>query len=761
MKRVTVFVLLLLICSLSAVTAAFGFMTAGDGGWVWQNPLPQGDSLTDVCFADAAHGWAVGEFGTILATGDGGTTWTRQSSGTSVSLAAVSFADAQRGWAVGPLGTVLATVDGGSTWTPQALPDQYGSGALDVTAIDTLHAWAVGVDSGGGAIFTTSDGGTTWTRRPTKVASMLRSITFADASHGWTVGDNGTVLATTDAGATWAPASSGTTRALNDVVFTDVAHGWVVGDGATVLATDDGGSTWRTQSTGLSSYALRAAEFTDASHGWAVGDQGCFVVTSDGGATWTPWQFGHRSRLQGVSFTDGAHGCFVGEGGFTIVTRDGGATWERPAVDIRTNEPFIDVSFVDASHGLAVGGRGRIVATSDGGATWTRQTSGTSSWLTGAYLFDVAHGWAVGYDGTILATTDGGAHWTAQSSGTKETLSGVCFVNASRGWAVGQGTLILATKNGGATWVTQKYNRSTANLYSSVFFVDASHGWAAGGTELAITTDGGATWNGKVETPCFAMALSFIDASRGWMVGTHGGLFATTDGGAHWKSQSPTANGLWGLCFVDALHGWAVGDDGTILATTSGGLPPVRTTAAGVVNGRWYKAPVAVTLKVTDNTGGVGIAYTEYKLDAGDWTRGRSITVSGEGSHVLLYRSADNAGNVEATRTLEVGIDTRRPSTKAPYAASVARYRSATLKYKVVDVVPNGGNATVTIKIRDRSGKTVKTVGPYRGKAVNKLLAATFTCKLAKGAYRFSVYATDAAGNVQTLPPGSNRLTVR
>jgi hypothetical protein len=67
----------------------------------------------------------------------------------------------------------------------------------------------------------------------------------------------------------------------------------------------------------------------------------------------------------------------------------------------------------------------------------------------------------------------------------------------------------------------------------------------------------------------------------------------------------------------------------------------------------------------------------------------------------------------------------------------------------------------VTVKIRNSANKVVKTLGPYKGKGVNKLLYATFACKLARGSYRFYVYATDTAGNAQVSPAGSNRFTVR
>jgi photosystem II stability/assembly factor-like uncharacterized protein len=55
----------------------------------------------------------VGNWGSILATVDGGATWSPQSSGSEQSLTGVAFVDGMRGWAVGWNGTVLATTSGG------------------------------------------------------------------------------------------------------------------------------------------------------------------------------------------------------------------------------------------------------------------------------------------------------------------------------------------------------------------------------------------------------------------------------------------------------------------------------------------------------------------------------------------------------------------------------------------------------------------------------------------------------------------------
>ncbi len=58
-------------------------------------------------FVDSSHGWAVGG-STILATSDGGATWSAQTSGTTNTLFGVSFVDPSHGWAVGDVGTILA-----------------------------------------------------------------------------------------------------------------------------------------------------------------------------------------------------------------------------------------------------------------------------------------------------------------------------------------------------------------------------------------------------------------------------------------------------------------------------------------------------------------------------------------------------------------------------------------------------------------------------------------------------------------------------
>jgi hypothetical protein len=238
-----------------------------------------------------------------------------------------------------------------------------------------------------------------------------------------------------------------------------------------------------------------------------------------------------------------------------------------------------------------------------------------------------------------------------------------------------------------------------------------------------------------------------------------GSKFSVTNEGVWWAlARATNGDGVTGVFLADDLApkpwtGEWVSIDKTVPTTV----------ASGAVSGRWYGAQVTVILTASDGARGSGFLTTEYRVDAGGWTAGNAVAVSAQGKHTLRYRSSDLASNMEAGKTLTFGIDTRRPTTKAPNAASAARGAIATLKYKVADPRPGSPTAVVTIRVTNRSGKLVKTLGPYAGRAVNTWLSARFAVPRTwrAGAYRFTVSAKDAAGNSQVRPAGSNRLVVR
>ncbi|MCY1271242.1 Ycf48-like protein [compost metagenome] len=96
--------------------------------------VPLSTPLTGVSFVDARQGWAVGHWGAILSTTDGGESWQVQRLSTEEDrpLFAVHFFNAQQGVAVGLWSLLLITEDGGKTWTEQSLQAPPGAKRADL-----------------------------------------------------------------------------------------------------------------------------------------------------------------------------------------------------------------------------------------------------------------------------------------------------------------------------------------------------------------------------------------------------------------------------------------------------------------------------------------------------------------------------------------------------------------------------------------------------------------------------------------------------
>lgn len=89
---------------------------SSDAGRTWRSAgLPEGARhLTDIRFAPGARsGWIVGQAGLVLYTGDGGTTWSRQTAPTERDFTRIVALDAGRAWIGTADGGVITTTSGG------------------------------------------------------------------------------------------------------------------------------------------------------------------------------------------------------------------------------------------------------------------------------------------------------------------------------------------------------------------------------------------------------------------------------------------------------------------------------------------------------------------------------------------------------------------------------------------------------------------------------------------------------------------------
>lgn len=237
---------------------------------------PTNGSYVGVSFVDADHGAILSNTGHVLVTSDGGAIWQVRPTpapdtigdvgypGGVVpngwSFQDVSFVDRDHGFIVGAAGLILATEDGGATWTYRGKP-QFGD-LSDVDFIDTFHGQIVGHGTGrpDAVYFTTigtNDAGENWQanlagKRDDGVSPLnMRGVAVAAPMHAIAVGESGRIFVTFDEGKTWRNRRNGTNETLFDVAFADRRRGLAVGGinfqddhRAIVLATNDGGESW-------------------------------------------------------------------------------------------------------------------------------------------------------------------------------------------------------------------------------------------------------------------------------------------------------------------------------------------------------------------------------------------------------------------------------------------------------------------------------------------------------------------------------------
>ena len=172
--------------------------------------------------ASAAHGWAVGHDATILGSADGGTTWTKQLEGQKVadrggagksggarsdaaaptledSFLDVLGLDGQHAIAVGAYGLILTTGDGGKTWSRRRITDDdYHFNRIARGAGGTLY-----IAGEHGTLLRSTDAGATWTRLKSPYEGSFYGVLPLDRRTLIAHGLSGTVCRSIDDGATW------------------------------------------------------------------------------------------------------------------------------------------------------------------------------------------------------------------------------------------------------------------------------------------------------------------------------------------------------------------------------------------------------------------------------------------------------------------------------------------------------------------------------------------------------------------------------
>lgn len=213
-----------------------------NGGDTWEQEVFPEEFFYSVVFFDSLRGWLGGEFGTILGTTDGGSTWFQPvidpGPGAQFPIHSFEFFSPRYGYAMGGhfdiSGVVWKTTNGGQRWTPQVVgPEPY----YDMHFKDSLNVMAVGgdFDFGSGMVQTT-DGGSTWEYVYLSIFGQARALSFRTETEAWApLGFTGTYMYSHDGGRTWTDLYTPDSSAIYDLVFADSLTGFAVGAYGTVL----------------------------------------------------------------------------------------------------------------------------------------------------------------------------------------------------------------------------------------------------------------------------------------------------------------------------------------------------------------------------------------------------------------------------------------------------------------------------------------------------------------------------------------------
>jgi photosystem II stability/assembly factor-like uncharacterized protein len=571
----------------------------------WEAPAPQGNDLNAVSCPAAGSCVAVGDTGTVVLRGTGGS-WTPIRFGTARDLLDVACPTTDGCVAVGEDGLALVSADGGRSWSRGATDtDQALRG---VSCPSASRCYAVGDQ---GTVRRSDDGGLSWTRVVAGVSDPLARIDCPSAGTCFATGGEKRPidLWTTNAGSTWSSRSASAEDNGTGVACVSAQRCTVSTPNSTARWTADGGASWTPKDWG-SPQSEDGGTSANRFLGIACpGERTCYIAANRGGIFRlteptppgvTPSEPASITRLARSNIGDDLHDmacpgptrCYaVGDEGQIIATTDGTKwTSERsgplPKTPGETDGSAVGTlratACMDSGACVAVGDEGSVVSKGGPGDGWVPRSSGLHVPLQTPNLFGVSCTGpglcvAVGGFDTIVSSTDGGQSWSKQTSPASEPigeeLHAVSCFTGSDCVAVGAYGRVLKSRDGGSTW---------SEIPPPAPYSLNGVGCSSGGTCVAVgslgtivaSQDGGTSWSGAASgTLAYLAGVSCASDTECMAVGQNGMALASHDGGRTWvRSLTWVDDGLASIHCPAILGCTAVGAKGTVLQTGDGGL---------------------------------------------------------------------------------------------------------------------------------------------------------------------------------------------
>jgi len=562
---------------------AIGPREPGPMEWNVESAILSEVKFNDITSFDENNAIAVGDFGKIWTTTNGGEEWVGRACGVATNLHGCSAFGAER-WTVGDFGVILHSEDGGVNWVAQNSTTELP--LSDVYFVDSINGWAVGDF---GTILRTENSGESWNKQESTVSQDLNCIEFLNPSFGWCVGNNGVILNTVNGGSTWILQDAGTDKDVISVSCVGENSGYIAVTryslGEAIFKTIDGGASWLPIGAELVFTNITAADFLDENFGW-VSRYGIIYETSNGGENWNN-SYNTIGAIESVFiFSESVGWAAGGNRGAWIAKKANTGLWEYQAENIAV--PLNMVKMVNGDKGWAVGGNyfnvsggspNLILSTFDGGESWEEQLDILGSGLYDLAPIDELRCFALAGNG-VYRTLDGGSDWDLVEMAGAHLLS-ISFPSEIVGYVAGSAGRMYKTIDAGDTW--EYLPPGIGNTYfQSVSFLNEDEGWASGygvdsspfRTRIIHTVNGGQSWEVQYdEAPGGPTRVFFVSSLEGWAVSSGGKILHTVNGGGTWEEQnSGVSVNLFGLYFQDRYSGWVAGDNGNILETEDGGL---------------------------------------------------------------------------------------------------------------------------------------------------------------------------------------------
>ena len=219
-------------------------LVSDDGGntWTQTTNVPAAVTLTAVDFADDKTGWVVGHDATIMKTEDGGQTWTKQFEDPYIQapLLNVLALSGQHAIAVGAYGKMVVTKDGGESWEDRLLfeEDDFHINALVKASDGTIWAAAEA-----GSLYKSMDNGDTFEPVDSPYEGSFWNGIALDSGRVLLFGMRGNVFYTDD-GENWEHSDTGTRQSLSGAIVRNDGTVMIVGNGGVMLSSENQGRTF-------------------------------------------------------------------------------------------------------------------------------------------------------------------------------------------------------------------------------------------------------------------------------------------------------------------------------------------------------------------------------------------------------------------------------------------------------------------------------------------------------------------------------------